>query len=224
MTSTDGHLSAGPHHSIPQSSRRETFAAELFDRLWVRYRERVEYVRQYERIVADAGATFVNDHIAFRTFANQTPLSGISSISRVFEALGYCASGCYTFPDKHLGAIHFQHPNAQFPKIFISELKVWELSHTAQSIIETALKSHRPALSMATLAQLSLLDSESVTGEDWSTLQQDVVEQFHDLPWDLPSDDDVVTLNEESQYAAWVLVHGYNVNHFTSLINSHQVD
>jgi len=34
----------------------------------------------------------------------------------------------------------------------------------------------------------------------------------------------VETLNRESQYAAWVLVHGYNVNHFTSLVNSHGVD
>jgi len=34
----------------------------------------------------------------------------------------------------------------------------------------------------------------------------------------------VVALNRESQYAAWVLVHGYNVNHFTSLVNSHGVE
>jgi hypothetical protein len=33
----------------------------------------------------------------------------------------------------------------------------------------------------------------------------------------------VAALNKVSQYAAWVLVHGYNVNHFTSLINSHGV-
>ena len=27
-----------------------------------------------------------------------------------------------------------------------------------------------------------------------------------------------------SQYAAWVLVHGYAVNHFTGLVNAHQVE
>ena len=47
--------------------------------------------------------------------------------------------------------------------------------------------------------------------------------QFHELPWLLPRREDVVELNQVSQYAAWVLVHGYNVNHFTSLINSHGV-
>ena len=50
-----------------------------------------------------------------------------------------------------------------------------------------------------------------------------VVSQFHELPWILPGREDVEKLNKVSQYAAWVLVHGYNVNHFTSLINSHGV-
>src|SRR4029079_14369161 len=36
--------------------------------------------------------------------------------------------------------------------------------------------------------------------------------------WLLPAKGDVEKLNKVSQYAAWVLVHGYNVNHFTSLI------
>ena len=34
----------------------------------------------------------------------------------------------------------------------------------------------------------------------------------------------MASLNQVSQYGAWVLVHGYNVNHFTSLINSHGVE
>ena len=80
-----------------------------------------------------------------------------------------------------------------------------------------------PDYPVDTLARLSLLDSKPVTREIWNELQQGVVVQFHDLPWELPDQGDVAALNEESQYAAWVLVHGYNVNHFTSLINSHQV-
>lgn len=222
MTNTGNLQPAGPHQALAKSSRREVFVADLFDRLWARYRERVEYVRRYEQVVNDAGATFVNDHIAFRTFANQSPLAGISSISRVFEALGYCAGGCYTFPDKHLGAIHFQHPNGRFPKIFISELKVWELGSTARRIIERAIESARD-LPMETLVQLHSLDNELVPEEHRNELLQKVVDHFHDLPWELPSHDDVTAFNDENQYAAWVLVHGYNVNHFTSLINSHQV-
>jgi hypothetical protein len=33
---------------------------------------------------------------------------GIFSTSRVFEALGYRAAECYSFEDKHLGAIYYQ--------------------------------------------------------------------------------------------------------------------
>src|SRR5690349_19367910 len=77
----------GPHRGIASSEPREQFTADLLDRLWDVYRSRVAYVRTYEQVVRDAGATFVNDHIAFRTFAAQRPLTGIASLSRVFEAL-----------------------------------------------------------------------------------------------------------------------------------------
>src|SRR5262245_1014411 len=113
----------GPHGKISLSTPREQFCAGLFDVLWDRYRQRVSYVQTYERVIREAGATFVNDHIAFRTFATQQPLTGISTISRIFEALGYRAAGSYHFDDKQLSAIHFQHANPQFPKLFISELR-----------------------------------------------------------------------------------------------------
>lgn len=210
----------GPHKGIAGSAGREKFLAELFDTLWDRYRERVEYVRTYEKVIREAKATFVNDHIAFRTFATQQPLEGIASISRIFEALGYRAAGSYHFDDKQLSAIHFQHANQQFPKLFISELKTWELPAAARGIIEKAVRSHRPAISSETLAALSNLDKDAAPAKE---LLPQVVAQFHELPWILPAKEDVAALNKASQYAAWVLVHGYNVNHFTSLINSHGV-
>ena len=48
---------------------------------------------------------------------------GIFTTSRVFEALGYRAAECYSFEDKHLGAIYYQvflsplcHADATFGK------------------------------------------------------------------------------------------------------------
>jgi hypothetical protein len=210
----------GPHQAIPVISTREKLCAALFDSLWDRYRQRVKYVQMYEQMIRTAGATFVNDHIAFRTFATQQPLAGIASISRIFEALGYRAAGSYHFDDKQLSAIHFQHSNPQFPKLFISELRVPELPAEARSIIERALRAHRPAIGLEMLAALANLDRDDKPAAE---LLQRVVSEFHDLPWMLPSRDEVEKLNKVSQYAAWVLVHGYNVNHFTSLINSHGV-
>src|SRR5207249_2691370 len=135
--------------------------AELFDILWDRYRQRVSYVQTYEKVIRQAKATFVNDHIAFRTFATQQPLAGIATISRIFEALGYRAAGSYHFDDKQLSAIHFQHANQQFPKLFISELRVWELPTEARASIEKTVKSHRPAVTADALAALANLDRDS---------------------------------------------------------------
>src|SRR5438309_1968147 len=42
--------------------------------------------------------------------------------------------------------------------------------------------------------------------------------------WELPQKKDVQELDKESQFAAWVLVNGYDVNHFTASINSHGVE
>ncbi len=218
-------MSTGPHGSIPVTTARERLAARLFDALWDTYRRRVAYVQTYEQVIRQAGATFFNDHIAFRTFACQQPLTGIASVARVFEALGYRAAGSYHFEDKQLSAIHFQHANAQFPKLFVSELRVWELPAAEREIINRALRSHRPPVSEKLL--VALHDLDRATPDPRSpipdSLLADAVAQFHQLPWLLPRREDVVALNKVSQYAAWVLVHGYNVNHFTSLVNSHGV-
>lgn len=212
----------GPHRSIAQAAPREQLLAELLDTLWDRYRQRVEYVATYERMIGEAGGTFVNDHIAFRTFALQQPAAGIFSLSRIFETLGYRAAGNYHFEDKQLSAIHYQHPNGQFPKLFISELRTWELPAEARAIIERIGRSHRELLGDELLARFANLDGDSAA-HDHNALLSDLIGWFHDLPWSLPTKADVLELNKHSQYAAWVAVHGYNVNHFTSLVNSHGV-
>ena len=215
-------IAAGPHQRIPVANDQERFLGELFDTLWDRYRQRVVHVRSYEQLIAAAGATFVNDHIAFRTIASQNPITGIALLSRLFEALGYRAANCYQFEDKHLSAIHFQHPNGQFPKLFISELKSWELSPSARDILHRSASRHRPPLSEEVLIGLHNLKNGDVA--DRAQLLQAAVAYIQDSPWPIPEKSDVEAINKESQYAAWVLVHGYNVNHFTSLINSHGVE
>ncbi len=217
-------ISSGPHLRIPVANDQERFACELFDALWDRYRQRVVHVRSYEQLIASAGATFVNDHIAFRTIAGQNPLTGISLLSRLFESLGYRAANCYQFEDKHLSAIHFQHPNGQFPKLFISELKSWELSPSARDILHRSASQHRAPISEEMLAGLHQLKQRSTKETDRSQWLQAAVSYIQDLPWPIPEKSDVIAINKESQYAAWVLVHGNNVNHFTSLINSHGVE
>jgi len=210
-----------PHQHIRVQNEKERFLIELFDTLWERYRGRMEYVRMYEKLIEAHKAKFVNDHIAFRTLAWGKPMLGIFMISRIFESLGYSMANCYEFPDKHFSSIHYQHPNPQFPKLFITQLKSWELSAGARATIAKSMSVHRPALSDEVLAQLSTL--EKVSTADRAKLLETLVRYFAELPWELPEKNAVLALDQESQFAAWVLVNGYEVNHFTVSVNSHGV-
>lgn len=205
--------------TVVDDSPRQQFLAHLFAALWQRYRARVSWVSTYERLIRDAGATFVNDHIALRTIASQVPLAGIATIARIFEALGYSAAGTYQFPDKFLSAIHLQHPNRNLPKIFISELQLAQLPAATRETILRTLRTQRLPVSDETLATLAQLDQKPAPLDP--QLLARVVAEFHELPWSLPEKADVLAVNQVTQYGAWVLVHGYNVNHFTCLINSH---
>jgi 2-oxoadipate dioxygenase/decarboxylase-like protein len=210
-----------PHQHINVRNEKERFLIELFDTLWERYRGRMEYVRMYENLIAQHKATFVNDHIAFRTVACQNPMLGIFMISRIFEALGYSMANCYEFPDKHFSSIHFEHPNPQFPKLFITQLKTWELSARAQTIIHQSIAVHRAPLADETVGALFGLQVAAAGAR--AELLKTLVRYFAELPWPLPKKEDVLELDKESQFAAWVLVNGYDVNHFTASVNSHGV-
>ena len=123
--------------------------------------------------------------------------------------------------DKQLNATHYQHPNFQFPKIFISELRTWAIGPVSK-VIWKYTAQQRPAISDEVLVELTRLD---VANEQRRAQLLDIVLlQFVELPWPRPERSEIESLNKVSQYAAWVLVHGYNVNHFTSLVNSHEVE
>ncbi len=92
----------GPHQAIKACNERERFALE-FARPVVGPIPPASLLRGDLREHRPGGkARFFNDHIAFRTFANQRPMTGIASLSRLFEALDYRPAGVYHFPDKHL--------------------------------------------------------------------------------------------------------------------------
>ncbi|MGH7129129.1 MAG: 2-oxoadipate dioxygenase/decarboxylase family protein, partial [Planctomycetaceae bacterium] len=85
--------------------------------------------------------------------------------------------------------------------------------------IGRTVAGHREPPGDDLLARLQRPDD--LSSADRSELLDALVDWIHELPWPVPRKQDVLALNKISQYAAWVLVHGYNVNHFTSLINSH---
>jgi hypothetical protein len=206
-----------PHAACSSGDPREDFACRLFDRLWVDYRDRVTYVRDYESIVASHGATFFNDHIAFRSIAGASPNSGAAPLARLFVALGYRAVGHYAFEDKHLDAVHYQHANARLPKLFLSELRTWELPGDVREIL--AEQPTSPEIDMELLAAIASIGATN-SGDSILDRTSALFCPKRSEPIDEAS---LLRVAEVSQYAAWVVLHGASVNHFTSLINSHAV-
>jgi len=196
------------------------FLERLFSRLWDEYRERVDYARSYEDILKSCGGHFRNDHLAFRTFATQTRWSGIAAISRPFEALGYRAAGAYDFPDKKLTSLHFAPPSDNLPKIFISELRIWELSPRARRIVLASTARTAPGLSDGELADLAVLPN--LTAKRRAQLLRRWAAQFA-RRWPAPKAADAAALERESQFGAWTLLHGHTVNHFTAAVHAHGV-
>lgn len=182
----------------------------LLDILWAQYKGRVSYAAIYQRMVEERGGRLQNDHIAFRTFnckvGAQPP--GVEGIARVFTALGYAQKDKYVFGDKHLTAWHYEHQtDPRNPKIFISQLEVERLSPaTAEIIRKTVADAPDP-----------------LAGKKFADLPAETLAAFFARPWGIPKRRDVENANKESQYAAWTLLHGNAVNHFTAYINEQNV-
>ena len=198
----------------------EPFLHDLFDALWRRYRARVSYARVYEDVLKAHGGAFRNDHVAFRTIASQRPWSGLAAVARPFEALGYTAAATYLFPDKHLSSIHLAPPSPDLPKVFVSELRVWELPPRARRIALKHAARAKPSLTDDDLG--SLHGIRALAAARRKALLAKLLAHF-DRPWPVPAKADVAALERDSQFGAWVLLHGNAVNHFTASIDAHGV-
>lgn len=92
----------------------------------------------------------------------------------------------------------------------------------AQELVASATSnSYQSLVTSELLSALGRLSTASAREQEDVLLA--TLDVFHSLPWQPPSRSDVEALHKETQYGAWVLVHGYNVNHFTALVNSHKV-
>jgi hypothetical protein len=158
----------------------------LLAQLWEQFLGDVPYAREYVRI---AGNTFQNDHVAFRSL--RQPGGGIEQMSSVFERFGWRTVGHYRFPDVHLDAVHLSHP-AGLPRVFISQLRVQELSAPTQALLARLLPTQAPR------------DLEEMPA--WFAAPPPGAEA------------DLLTLEGESQYAAWYWLFGRKVNHFTAAV------
>jgi hypothetical protein len=172
-----------------------------------RYQERVPDVGNIIKAMITeglipAGEAIENDHIAFRTMG--VPQLGIASLERIFLHYGYERRDRYDFAAKKLNAFWYAPPRPDLPRIFISELRVGDLSPEAQAIIT----SYTDEVTLDPVDDLDLDDAAQV--DDF----------LHRGLWRLPTWADYSRLAEESEYAAWVIYNRYYLNHFTVTIHN----
>jgi Domain of unknown function (DUF1338) len=204
----------------------ESLLNQLLDRLWTQYKKRVSYAAQYEKMVEEKGGHALNDHIAFRTFNTKvgSQPAGTAALSRIFEPLGYQRKDCYVFKDKKLTAWHWQHKtNPNNPKLFISQLEVDQLSQPSRDAIAKTIGAAPDLISASDLSLLAELGKgKEIGAKDAEVLTAHLV-KFFGRPWAPPQKKIIQDINKESQYAAWTLLHGNSVNHFTAYINEQKV-
>lgn len=179
----------------------------VLDGLMRRYKERVPDVQgvinaMIEEGIIKSGDDIENDHIAFRTMG--VPQLGIKSFEKIFMHLGYEKRDAYFFAGKRLNAYWYSPPKPNYPRIFVSELRVGDLSPEAQRIITSY--------------------TDEVKSDPADSLNLDngaEIDAFlHKALWRTPTVEDYNRLAEESEYAAWVIFNRYYLNHFTVTIHN----
>ena len=166
---------------------------QLLDKMWNDYTTLNPHALEIHNLFADReGAEIFNDHIALRTYNH--PKVGVDALAKSFLAGGYVEKGTYVFEEKKLFAKHFEHPNENLPKVFISELKLEEFDQELNAIVNKILDE---------LPQ-EIVDSSEfpVSGKNWKL-----------------NLDDYEKLLSKSEYAAWVAALGFRANHFTVFVN-----
>lgn len=165
----------------------------LLENMWQDYVQLNPTAKKIFDIFTAEGESVLNDHIALRTFNH--PRLGIESLAKHFKKFGYVEKGDYHFTEKKLYAKHYEHPNKDFPKIFISELLLEKMSPFVQQTVNS-LVEQMPA---------NLMEREdfAMAGRPWK------------IDWATYS-----KLAEESEYASWVAAYGFRPNHFTVNINA----
>lgn len=168
----------------------------LLDRLWTDYVAVNPQAGQIHALLRGRGEVVDNDHIALRTFDD--PRVDLEVLARPFLAAGYVDGDDYEFADKGLRARHYDPPNPELPRVFISALRLGAGS-VCSPWAEARIRGLVDAVDPALLGRPELCAS----GRPWPALP------FADYE----------RLAAESEYAAWVAAFGYRANHFTVSVN-----
>ncbi len=197
----------------------------LLSSLWEGYLRRVPYARKYQEMVAARGGRLVIDHLAFRTLniATGEQPAGIEALSHLLLHLGYHVAGSYRFDHQKLTAIHFEHEDEQYPRFFVSQLEVAELPVWTRDLIHEAVVDTPYLLSDVAIELMNCLGLDGTVNEEAGEILAAELTGYFRRPWPMISREAMLRINDVSQYAAWVLLHGNAVNHFAAAIHAQNV-
>ncbi len=175
--------------------------------LFLPYQNRVPDVKTITAAMIKRGliksqADIINDHIAFRTLG--VPHLGIKSLERIFLHYRYTKQEHYHFAAKKLDAYWYKPPSDKYPRVFISELRVNDLSPQARDIVHKYTKD----IKRDPINDIDLNDPKAV------------VSFLHQPLWTMPVWQDYQKLREETEYGAWVLYNRYYLNHYTISVHA----
>ena len=161
---------------------------ELIERLWADYASLNPQARRIVELLRARGLTVFNDHIAFRTYND--PKINVDALARSFLESGYEPKGSYTFTEKRLTARHYEHPDRELPKVFISQLMVEQFPDPVGVAVRDLVEQ--------VTDDLPRRWDFPVSGRPWRV-----------------SHAAYEALGEHSEYAAWLSAFGFRANHFT---------
>jgi hypothetical protein len=195
------------HIEIPEIIMNQKALDTILEGLLIPYKERVPAVGKVLEGMIQEGIIknekeIDNDHIAFRTLG--VPHLGVKSFEKIFLHYGYQKRDYFHFEGKKLDAWWYSPPTENYPRIFISELRVEDLSKESARIIH----SYTNGILEDPVNQINLNKPE------------DVVSFLNSPLWHLPTLEDYNFLANESEYAAWVIYNRYYLNHYTISVHA----
>lgn len=166
----------------------------FFKQLWQDYIKMTPQAEAIHSALLKRGEQITNDHVAFRTF--NIGAVRLEKLEPFILDMGYQRFEPYHFKEKKLDAIGYVPTNTDLPRIFLSELRVEELTPNAQAIIQNLVNQ---------VPEKSVSDASIF---------------WRGRLWVAPSYQDYQTLLAESEYAAWLSIIGLRCNHFTISLNA----
>lgn len=155
-----------------------------------------------------------NDHMALRTLCMPERGLGLQYLDRFFQQMCYLPRDEYVFTEKKLRARWYAPSSylnrydcgASLPRIFISELCVDQLSLQSQSIFQRYIA--RQSAIARFLDEQELADKQKSVAEAVSAVDNKLYDK-------VPTLQDFVALQKETEYGAWTLLNGHRINHCT---------